>query len=332
MLDTNMSEDELKKEIGKCIALSCPGPHCFLLVLDIGRFTVEDEKCILKFFEYFGDDAVSYFIVVFTKKDKLDSKGMPFETYIQTAPKNLKEILNKCKNRYIAFDNSNQKSNCNNQVRNLITMIITNATKFYTNENYEKAEQEIKKREKKIEEERNTQKEALKLGVKNEYESFITQLQQALNQSQAKIDETVKMITNQEKIHKEEIQQMTNEISKAKQNEINAQNTVSEIREKLDKKENNKKENQIIELKQALKDEQESKLNILNELCNLEKERDNDLRRRLEKLEKEADDLPNARTKARNEVEFGIGDWFQSIFSAIVKILVGVTSVVFTFI
>lgn len=48
----------------------------------------------------------------------------------------------------------------------------------------------------------------------------------------------------------------------------------------------------------------------MNEFCNFEKERDNDLRRRLEKLEKEVDDLLNVCIKVRNEVEFGIGDWF----------------------
>lgn len=82
MLDINMFEDELKKEIGKCIVLFCFGFYCFLFVLDIGWFIVEDEKCILKFFEYFGDDVVFYFIVVFIKKDKFDLKDMLFEIYI----------------------------------------------------------------------------------------------------------------------------------------------------------------------------------------------------------------------------------------------------------
>lgn len=337
MLDTNMSEDELKKEIGKCIGLSCPGPHCFLLVLDIDRFTVEDEKCILKFLEYFGDDAVPYFIVVFTKRDKLDSEDMSFETYIEkTSPKNLQEVLNKCNNRYIAFNNKHPNSNCNNQVQDLITMIITNATKFYTNENFKKAEQKMKDREKEIEEERKTQKEldkqAIRLEVDEKYKQYITQLQQALYQNQANINKTTMMIKNLENIHEEQIQQMMNEISKAKQNEMDAQNTLSEIRKTLDETGKNKTEDQIRELKQALKDEQERNVKIFNKLCNFEKERDNYLKRRLEELENEANYLPNARTEARKEVESGIGDWFQSFFSAIVKILVGLTSVVFTFI
>lgn len=194
----------------------------------------------------------------------------------------------------------------------------------------------MKDREKEIEEERKTQKEldkqAIRLEVDEKYKQYITQLQQALYQNQANINKTTMMIKNRENIHEEQIQQMMNEISKAKQNEMDAQNTLSEIRKTLDETGKNKTEDQIRELKQALKDEQERNVKIFNKLCNFEKERDNYLKRRLEELENEANYLPNARTEARKEVESGIGDWFQSFFSAIVKILVGLTSVVFTFI
>lgn len=301
MFDTNMSEDELKKEIGKCIGLSCPGPHCFLLILEITRFTENDEKCVRKFLEYFGIDAVPYFIVVFTKKDTLDLEGMSFETFIvETAPESLKKILNKCNNRYIAFNNKDDDSNCNNQVQDLINMITTNATKFYTNENYENAEKKIRDRERDIEKERKTQKEsetkAIKQEVVNQYNLIITQLQNTINQHEAKTK-------NLENVYQKQIQNMTNEISKAKQNENDAQNTVSKILNRLDKEANDKK-------------------NLQEKLQKLKQQRDDDINRRLEELEKRR---ANARTKAREEIEFGIGDWFLSFFSAIVKILIGLS-------
>lgn len=307
MLDTNMSEDEVKKEIGKCIGLSCPGPHCFLLILEITRFTADDEKCVRKFLEYFGIDAVPYFIVVFTKKDTLDLEGMSFETFIkETAPESLKKILNECNNRYIAFNNKDDDSNCNNQVQNLINMITTNATKFYTNENYENAEKKIRDREREIEKERKTQKEAetkaIIREVQNKYNQTITQLQNTINQREAN---TEKLLTNLENVHQKQIQNMTNEISKAKQNENDAQNTVSKIQKKLNEKKANEK------------------TNYQEKLEKLKKKREDEIKRRLETLEKQANDLPNARAEARKEVEFGIGDWFLSFFSAIVKILIG---------
>ncbi len=44
ILDTSKSKDFIKREIVRCIQVSAPGPHVFLLVIQIGRFTTEEQN------------------------------------------------------------------------------------------------------------------------------------------------------------------------------------------------------------------------------------------------------------------------------------------------
>lgn len=46
ILDTSVPNNVVQKEIFKCIAMASPGPHCFLLVLGLTRFTEEEEESV----------------------------------------------------------------------------------------------------------------------------------------------------------------------------------------------------------------------------------------------------------------------------------------------
>uniref|UniRef100_A0A3Q2W7C8 AIG1-type G domain-containing protein n=1 Tax=Haplochromis burtoni TaxID=8153 RepID=A0A3Q2W7C8_HAPBU len=46
ILDTSKSDEFIKREIVKCVEISCPGPHVFLLVIQIGRFTKEEKNSV----------------------------------------------------------------------------------------------------------------------------------------------------------------------------------------------------------------------------------------------------------------------------------------------
>uniref|UniRef100_A0A3B4ZFA9 AIG1-type G domain-containing protein n=1 Tax=Stegastes partitus TaxID=144197 RepID=A0A3B4ZFA9_9TELE len=108
ILDTFKSAEHIKTEIAKCIHMSSPGPHIFLLVLQIGRFTKEEENCVQALEKMFGPKASNYMIVLFTHGDKLSQQGTTIREYLRTGNVKLTELLNRCGNRFHVFNNKNK--------------------------------------------------------------------------------------------------------------------------------------------------------------------------------------------------------------------------------
>ncbi|XP_035850133.1 GTPase IMAP family member 7-like [Sander lucioperca] len=64
--DTKRSEEELKLEILKCITECAPGPHAFLIVLKVERFTEHEQAVITTINQHFSEEVLRYATVVFT--------------------------------------------------------------------------------------------------------------------------------------------------------------------------------------------------------------------------------------------------------------------------
>ena len=158
IFDTNTPNNVVQKKMFKCIAMTAPGPHCYLLVLQVTRFTNEEKECIKHFVRYFGENVYQYSVILFTRKDDLDYDGKTLKDHIETVPEDLKTIIKSCNNRCVAFNNRAVGSEKDEQVKNLLEMIDDmvnqNDEKFYTNEMYTEAEKIMKQREDKIEIER----------------------------------------------------------------------------------------------------------------------------------------------------------------------------------
>lgn len=109
----------------------------------------------------FGNNFFQYVIVVFTRKDDLDRENKTIREYLEEAEDTLKDLIKKCSNRYIAFNNMDGSPSGEKQVENVLEMIkdivSQNNGNFYTNELYALAEKHIQKKENEIAEKRNSE-------------------------------------------------------------------------------------------------------------------------------------------------------------------------------
>ncbi|XP_056128109.1 uncharacterized protein LOC130105945 [Rhinichthys klamathensis goyatoka] len=157
LCDTSISEDQLKNELVKCVEMSVPGPHAFLLVMRLDdRFTKEQKQTMKWIQENFGEEATRYTIVLFTRGDQLKT---PIEEFL-TKNKQINELVIKCKGGYHVFNNTDEENR--SQVTELLEkierMVKENGGEHYTNEMYKKAQRKIEKVEKRKREEEERRK------------------------------------------------------------------------------------------------------------------------------------------------------------------------------
>uniref|UniRef100_A0A8C6P7N3 AIG1-type G domain-containing protein n=1 Tax=Nothobranchius furzeri TaxID=105023 RepID=A0A8C6P7N3_NOTFU len=58
--DTGRSEEEMKVEIVRCITECAPGPHVFIIVLKVEKYTEQENEVINRMADYFSDDALRF--------------------------------------------------------------------------------------------------------------------------------------------------------------------------------------------------------------------------------------------------------------------------------
>ncbi|KAJ8286103.1 hypothetical protein GJAV_G00034590 [Gymnothorax javanicus] len=154
--DSERSEDELKSEIVRCITECAPGPHAFLIVLKVDKFTEHEQAVITKICQYFSEDALKYAVIVFTHGNQLP-EGMKIEEFV-SQNKNLRDLVRKCRGRCHVFDNKYWQNNLQNDYRNnqfqvedllntIDKMVMENNGGYYINKMLKVVEEELQKEE-----------------------------------------------------------------------------------------------------------------------------------------------------------------------------------------
>lgn len=328
IFDTKQSNETIQKEIFKCVGITSPGPHAFILVLSPTRHTEEEQKSVEHFIKYFGEKIYKYFIVLFTRKDDLDNEGIDLMDHIKTVPPNLLAFIQKCDGRIIAFDNRLTGEQQDAQVVELLSMILDNIRKnggdCYTNEMYDEAEKILRKREEEIlqkaKEERKKELKEIEEKLAKQYESKIKEETKKHNKMQQQLDEMLIKKQEEEKkidfLH-ERIKDLNEELKYSRGTEK------EEIKQKL--------EQLRLDVHHSNKNAEQEKLTIqqLENNKEIEKKRIEDLIRKQEEdrksMEKEAqkkyDNLEkNIRVAVREEIEKEQGiftrgwNWVKSWF------------------
>uniref|UniRef100_A0A3Q4GHZ5 AIG1-type G domain-containing protein n=1 Tax=Neolamprologus brichardi TaxID=32507 RepID=A0A3Q4GHZ5_NEOBR len=106
LFHTHLSSQEVMAEVGQCVGFSSPGPHAFLVTLQLGRFTHEEREAFEWIKARFGPEVMRFTMVLFTCGDQL--KGKRIEDFLEESQE-LSEFVSSCHGGYHVFDNSRQE-------------------------------------------------------------------------------------------------------------------------------------------------------------------------------------------------------------------------------
>nr|XP_023670159.1 GTPase IMAP family member 5-like [Paramormyrops kingsleyae]XP_023670160.1 GTPase IMAP family member 5-like [Paramormyrops kingsleyae] len=120
IIDTQRSEEDLKYSIVSCLTHCAPGPHAFILVLRVGRYTKEEEESVRIILKWFGEEALKHTVVLFTHGYELD-ENQTINGFVEKN-KDLKELVDKCEGRVHVID-SKYWNNKNAQSADLLEQL-----------------------------------------------------------------------------------------------------------------------------------------------------------------------------------------------------------------
>uniref|UniRef100_A0A8C6TDS4 AIG1-type G domain-containing protein n=1 Tax=Neogobius melanostomus TaxID=47308 RepID=A0A8C6TDS4_9GOBI len=197
LFDRSMSNQEIYEEMVKCISLLAPGPHVFLVVLGINRFTPEENETVNLIMTGFGKDAQKYIIVLFTMgKYKCD--------------RSCKKLISDCGNRYHVFNNddeSKRQQQVNELIQKIDALVEENGGSCYTNKDLTEAEAAIQRKVETLLKEREEEFEREKQEMEDKHKQEMQEIQQRMEKEREETERVRREKDNERRQMEENLQQ-----------------------------------------------------------------------------------------------------------------------------
>ncbi|KAM8745425.1 GTPase IMAP family member 9-like [Acanthopagrus schlegelii] len=198
LFDTRFGMDKTAKDLGQCISYASPGPHVFLVIIRLGRYTAEEMQTVQRIQEIFGQAADKYSMVLFTGGDLLDTT---IEEFLNES-EDLQQLVARCNNQYHVFNNNAEDPS---QVTELLQKIrhITrkNGGSHYTSEMFQEAERKLEEEKQRILKEKEEK-------IRKEKEEVERKLQKKYEEEMKKMNEQLQAERERERKQREEEMKM----------------------------------------------------------------------------------------------------------------------------
>ncbi|XP_047238490.1 GTPase IMAP family member 8-like isoform X1 [Girardinichthys multiradiatus] len=285
LFDNTLSSEQVDEELVKCISLLAPGPHVFLLVLTIGRFTEEEKSTLRLMKKVFGKNSENFTFILFTGGDRLEHEEKTIEEYVQEGcNESFKKLIADCGGRCHLFNNYDRKNR--SQVPELIqkidTMVKNNGGSCFTSEMLQEAEAAIQKQVKRILKEKEEEIQKLKEELERKHKEEKEEMRR-------KMEEQKEEMEKERKQRAEQLKEMEENIRKEQEQKEKEQ----QIREEEERK---RKED---EERQQQKWERERQ--ALEKQIQLESEEKETIDKKLEEMRRQMEEKRDAWETERKE-------------------------------
>ncbi|XP_051569326.1 uncharacterized protein LOC127449808 isoform X2 [Myxocyprinus asiaticus] len=147
LFDTELSHEEIQREITNCTSMSLPGPHVFIIVLNIEqRFTQDEVKSVKIIQEMFGENSLMYTMILFTRGDCLKKKTI--EQCLGKPGSIIRNLIEECGNRFHVFNNNETRDHT--QVSDLLekidAMVTANGGSYYSCKMFRQMERDLQEK------------------------------------------------------------------------------------------------------------------------------------------------------------------------------------------
>ncbi|XP_075888347.1 GTPase IMAP family member 9-like [Nelusetta ayraudi] len=265
LFDTRFGKDKTSHDLKQCIAFASPGPHIFLVVIQLGRFTEEEKQTVQRIQEIFGQSADRYSMVLFTKGDELEDT---MEEFLEGSLE-LQELVARCNGQFHVFNN---KSKDRTQVTELLQKIRsvaqTNGGSHYTNEMFQEAERAVEAEKQRI--------------LKENEEKIRREKEEMEKEIQRKFDEKMDNITQRFQAERERERVEREEERRRERQEMNEERKREmEERHEERRREREDKQREMTMMMNQMKEQHERQMD--EERRRFQKEKEEEARRRAER-------------------------------------------------
>ncbi|XP_067235451.1 interferon-induced very large GTPase 1-like isoform X2 [Chanodichthys erythropterus] len=300
LFDTELSNEEIQREMRHCISMILPGPHVFIIVLNLGqRFTQEEATSVKIIQETFGEKSLMFTMVLFTRGDFLKNKTI--EQCLGKPGSPLMKLIEACGNRFHVFNNNQtgDRTQVSDLLEKIDNMVRANGGSFYSCKMFREMEREKQEQQMKILMEKveklNKEREELMNNLEEEKES----MKKMMEEERQNHDKERK---RREEEHKREIREQDKHQREIRDEMRRERETFKhEIEEMRQEKENLKKEKEKLQIKYDTETDR-----LMNRIENERKKREEEYNEREERyktLMKEKEDLQSKHEEEENKMK-----------------------------